>query len=65
MTITPEQAYKALEDISEFVSRLGEIVAPEHKGIMLASVQGAIQFQTQIAREYIMHSHPNKLKTWP
>jgi hypothetical protein len=63
MTVTPEQAYDALEGVSKFVNRLDEIVATEHKGFQLISAQGAVEFQ--IAREYIMMSHPDKLKTWP
>ncbi len=63
--ITPEQAYKALEHLEEFVDHLGEIVAPEHKNVLLVSLKGSLQFHIQIAREYIMFSHPDKLKTWP
>ncbi len=65
MTITPEQAYDALEQVSKFVSSLDEIVDPKHKGIFLDSAMNGTEFLIQIAREYIMRSHPDKLKTWP
>ncbi len=65
MTITPEQAYDALDHVSKFISGLDEIVKTKHKGIMLVSAQGSTEYLIQIAREYIMKSHPDKKKTWP
>ncbi len=65
MSITPEQAYKALEQVSKFISGLDEVIAPEHRGVFLEAAKGATLFQIEIAREYIMMSHPDKLKTWP
>ena len=65
MAITPEQAYEALELVSAFIEGLDEIVADEFKNVLLRSAKGSLEYQIQIAREYIMLSHPDKLKTWP
>ena len=62
--ITPENAMTALERVAKFVDGIDEIVKDVHKNVMLESTKGAVHFNLRIVSEYIMKSHPDKLKTW-